>query len=137
MRAQEFIHLLEGVRPKGQNQWMACCPAHDDHDPSLSVTEHQDRVLIKCWAGCDAISIVNSLGLTLGDLFHEKHDYTPPHAFAQREMRDKQSIRGRVEKARQYLAIATAAIKRGEMVTESEINKCRQAKKFLESQGAL
>jgi len=137
MKAQEFIHLLKGVRPKGKNQWMACCPAHDDHDPSLSVTEHQDRVLIKCWAGCDALSIVNSLGLTLGDLFHEKHDYTPPHAFAQREIAQRKQAQSKQEQAVTFLAVVTAALKRGDVVPDADIQRARKAKSFLQSQGAV
>ena len=137
MRASEFVLLLDGVKNKGDHKYMACCPAHDDSDPSLSVTDHHDRILIKCWAGCDALSVVNSLGLTLGDLFHEKHDYTPPHAFARKEMSDKREAKTRIEKAKTYLAIATAALKNGEKITEKEIHYCRKAKAFLQSQGAL
>jgi hypothetical protein len=137
MRASEFVLLLNGVQSKGEHKYIACCPAHDDHDPSLSVTDHHDRILVKCWAGCDALSVVNSLGLTLGDLFHEKHDYTPPHAFARAEMSEKSAVKTRIEKAKTYLAIATAALKRGEQITEKEIHYCRKAKAFLQSHGAI
>jgi hypothetical protein len=31
----------------------ACCPAHDDHTPSLSITDGSDgRLLLHCFAGC-------------------------------------------------------------------------------------
>ena len=33
--------------------WIACCPAHDDRTPSLSIAEGSDgRVLLTCFAGC-------------------------------------------------------------------------------------
>lgn len=32
----------------------ACCPAHDDHSPSLSISTGDDgRLLLHCFAGCD------------------------------------------------------------------------------------
>ena len=50
--------------------YMARCPAHDDKNPSLSITEGNDgRVLLKCFAGCSTEEIVKALGLTMSDLF--------------------------------------------------------------------
>lgn len=37
------------------------CPAHDDADPSLSVAQTPDRVLVKCFAGCDQTTVLNAL----------------------------------------------------------------------------
>jgi hypothetical protein len=46
------------------------CPAHDDHNPSLSVSPGSDgKVLLYCHAGCTTDNIVAALGLELGDLF--------------------------------------------------------------------
>ena len=65
-----FLSRLERSIPSGKNRWVACCPAHDDRDPSLSITEAQDgRVLVHCFAGCSAMAVVEALGLSLGDLF--------------------------------------------------------------------
>lgn len=53
--------------------YQARCPAHDDRTPSLHLTEGADeRVLIKCWAGCDTTRIVQALGLELKDLFVQR-----------------------------------------------------------------
>ena len=58
--------------------YKACCPAHDDRDPSLSISVGDDgRVLLKCFAGCRAETIVNALGLTMADLFSDRHDQAP------------------------------------------------------------
>lgn len=49
--------------------WMACCPAHEDKTPSLSITEGEDgKVLLKCFAGCSVESVVTSMGLKMSDL---------------------------------------------------------------------
>ncbi len=62
---------LKGVRssPRG---WRACCPAHADSEPSLSIgLGEQGQVLLKCFAGCALERIVEAIGLTLADLFPE------------------------------------------------------------------
>ncbi len=71
MSALELIlSRLDRHLPSGKNRHVACCPAHEDRDPSLSIAEAQDgRVLIHCFAGCSALSVVEALGLTLGDLY--------------------------------------------------------------------
>ena len=67
----EKIHsCLDKVKSSGINKWKACCPAHDDKNPSLAITETSDgTVLLKCWAGCTTQHIVSAIGLELRDLF--------------------------------------------------------------------
>jgi len=67
MELSNFLKRLEGVRKSG-NGYMALCPAHDDHEPSLSITQAEDRILINCFAGCNAQDVVKSLGLEMKDL---------------------------------------------------------------------
>ena len=74
MNAHSPIELvltkLEGVSGGSSGKWTARCPAHDDRQASLSVTEGDDgRVLIKCFAGCQVQDVVAALGLEMGDLF--------------------------------------------------------------------
>lgn len=39
--------------------WMASCPAHDDHDPSLSIKETPDgKILVHCHAGCKQPQVI-------------------------------------------------------------------------------
>lgn len=69
-----LLHL-EGLRDKGNGQYVAKCPAHADKSPSLTVKVEADgTVLMHCFAGCTALQVVNAVGLTLGDLFPEKLD---------------------------------------------------------------
>ncbi|MDE3055573.1 MAG: AAA family ATPase [Verrucomicrobiota bacterium] len=50
--------------------YSACCPAHDDENPSLSIKEGCDgKILLHCFAGCPVDSICASLGLGVSDLF--------------------------------------------------------------------
>lgn len=68
--------ISNGGTVKGSGaQRMCTCPAHDDHSPSLSVREGDDgRVLLKCHAGCTTESILQTLGLSMRDLY--PHDTT-------------------------------------------------------------
>lgn len=67
------LSKLDGVQQAGPGRWKALCPAHDDHDPSLSVSEGDDgRVLLWCWAGCPCDAICSALGLAVRDLFSSK-----------------------------------------------------------------
>jgi hypothetical protein len=55
----------------------ACCPAHDDISPSLSIREVDDgRILIHCFSGCEVHSVVAAVGLELSDLFPKTNGKT-------------------------------------------------------------
>ncbi len=72
----EFLRRLDGVRRSGSG-WTAKCPGHDDRHASLSVGEGGDgRVLLKCFAGCEAEALVAALGLTLADLMPKHREKT-------------------------------------------------------------
>lgn len=40
---------------------LACCPAHDDHNPSMAITDGEDRLLVRCHAGCDQAAVIAAL----------------------------------------------------------------------------
>jgi len=67
MKLQDFLCRLEKVKKRGGG-YIARCPAHADSEPSLSVRESDDRLLVHCFAGCDAESVARSMGLTLSEL---------------------------------------------------------------------
>jgi putative DNA primase/helicase len=60
------------LRPRRSGDgFMMHCPAHDDRDPSFSVHQRGDKVLIHCHAGCDPQAIISSLGIEWSDLFED------------------------------------------------------------------
>jgi len=70
---RDILPLLDQVKTVKPNQWKACCPAHADKTPSLSLKELDDgKVLIKCWSGCNVEDITYALGLELQCLFPPK-----------------------------------------------------------------
>jgi hypothetical protein len=73
--ADRLLSAATGVLRTGPGRWSAICPAHPDRRPSLSVRELDDgKLLIRCWAGCDAAAITGALGLELADLFPNRRD---------------------------------------------------------------
>lgn len=65
MTAETIAKALRGY--KAGSYWMACCPAHNDRTPSLSLRYSNDgKLLVRCHAGCDqhlVISTLRSMGL--------------------------------------------------------------------------
>ena len=72
MEIAQFLQhpkLARSVRQTGDNQWEAICPAHDDTDPSLGISEGDDgRILLFCQGGCETEDVVESLELKMSDL---------------------------------------------------------------------
>lgn len=67
---QSILSRLSKVNQNG-NGYTACCPAHDDRNPSLSISLSEDgsRILLHCFAGCPEDAILHSLGLKKSDLY--------------------------------------------------------------------
>jgi 5S rRNA maturation endonuclease (ribonuclease M5) len=69
---EEVLSRLDGTKRNGDG-WVAKCPAHDDHNPSLSAKEGDDgRTLLNCHAGCEPQEVVAAMGLTLSDLYTDE-----------------------------------------------------------------
>jgi len=74
-----LLGRLNKVKSTGRNSWLACCPAHDDRSPSLSIKEEADgHILLHCFAGCSAVDVVGAVGVDIGDLFPEKVQHKAP-----------------------------------------------------------
>ena len=77
--------------------WIACCPAHDDRSPSLSIRAGRDgRILLRCWAGCETAAVLAAAGLAWRDVCG---DSRPPSRTTRRRMRREQHHRARAEAA--------------------------------------
>lgn len=65
----DILNKLQKVKKLANGEYVACCPGHEDNKPSLSVTQEADKILLNCHAGCMPEKIVESIGLTMADLF--------------------------------------------------------------------
>jgi hypothetical protein len=67
--AERCAKLLAKAKPSPTG-WKACCPAHDDKEPSLFLADGEDgSVALVCYAGCDYHNVVEKLidlGAVLG-----------------------------------------------------------------------
>jgi DNA-binding Lrp family transcriptional regulator len=65
---------------KTTNGLTAKCPAHDDRQNSLSLSEGKDgRALIHCFTGCSPENVVKAVGLKITDLYpQEQKSYLYP-----------------------------------------------------------
>lgn len=58
----DILPRLEKCKPTGPSKWQACCPAHEDTNPSLSISEGEDgKPLLYCHAGCSYEEIMGAL----------------------------------------------------------------------------
>ena len=79
MGADALLPRLDRVRRTGDRRWIACCPAHDDRRPSLTIREADDgRVLLCCFGGCQTADVLDALGLSWSDLFPPRGRTDPP-----------------------------------------------------------
>jgi len=69
MNVAEILPRFKGVRRVGDG-WIARCPAHEDHNPSLSIREENGRVLLHCHAGCSIERVLEAVGLKIANLFN-------------------------------------------------------------------
>lgn len=75
MALHDLLNSLQKVKKTGKDRWIACCPAHPDRRPSLTITEKPDgMVLMHCWAGCGAVDILSAVGLEFDALYPERTD---------------------------------------------------------------
>lgn len=137
MESQEIADLLEAKKIK-PNSWIARCPAHDDHKPSLIITATRDRTLVHCWAGCKFADVVRSAGLNPRDMFLALRSQLTPRARSKitqhkelREWRDRKEgeIRIVVHRKNQLISKGEELVGRsGRGVHGSEIDWGPQGK---------
>jgi hypothetical protein len=110
LTAHEMTVALGG-RWRGRNG-AACCPAHRDRDPSLSIADGREgRVLVKCFGGCDQGAVIAALrarGLWPGRVDRDRRP--DPKLERQRREADKADRARRVTRARRIWAGALPVI---------------------------
>jgi len=92
----QVFSRLSHLKQVGTDKWRARCPSHDSDGPSLSLAiADDDRLLIKCHAGCGALDVLHAIGCSWEDCFPEmdKHHRSLAHDF---NIRPRGSIDDRV-----------------------------------------
>ena len=60
---KELISRLNQAKESVPGKATALCPAHNDKNPSLSVTLKEQKILLKCHVGCSFSAIVSALNM--------------------------------------------------------------------------
>jgi putative DNA primase/helicase len=60
MTAADIARALPKGRKSGAG-YVACCPVHEDHEPSLSLRDADGKVLVHCHAGCPQDAVIAKL----------------------------------------------------------------------------
>jgi hypothetical protein len=66
--AERVARLLNKAK-KSPTGWKACCPAHDDSDPSFFIADGDDGLAMVCYGGCTYRQISDALKLKGVELF--------------------------------------------------------------------
>ena len=126
-----ILDQLQKVKKPGGNKWMACCPSHDDSDPSLAIRLEDDgRILLHCFAGCTALDVVHSMGMELKDLMPDiENDNFHPFAFARAEIARQKKLEDERRDEEFVIKVATSTRNRG--IALSKDDKARERQAFV------
>jgi hypothetical protein len=68
-RLEEVLEYFPDAEEQHDGNWLALCPAHDDHDPSMVVKASGNTLLFNCRTGCSAEEILDAVGLPVSALW--------------------------------------------------------------------
>src|SRR3990167_5437269 len=80
MILDELVTKFPKAKRQSDGSFLVQCPSHKDRTPSLHISQADDRILLKCHAGCDTEAICQALGIELSDLFLESTKQASPGA---------------------------------------------------------
>lgn len=135
MTFEEFTGHFE-VKKRGTNNVQAICPAHDDHQASLTITRGTDRILMHCHAGCSNEDILNRVGLKKSDMFYDDRkssgkSFSSNAQYAwQRFIEDKEQRK--VERAYNYYSIIDGEYVFTKIRMEKRIKMDKKGKTYLD-----
>lgn len=67
-----WLGQLRGVEECGDGYYKACCPAHDDHSPSLTTQIGEKGIIATCHADCTFAEICHSMGVLVAWTFRSR-----------------------------------------------------------------
>jgi hypothetical protein len=125
-----LLSRLQRVKRTGAGRWIACCPAHEDEHPSLSIRELEDGlVLVHCFAGCGTADVVAAVEMDFCDLF-------PEQPIAHRRRRERrpfsaEDVLGCVRHEVTIVAIAASHRAQGRALSATDYERLQQAAQRL------
>ena len=118
---------LTKVRQRQPGQWSACCPAHADKGPSLSVRETPEgAVLLYCFAGCSVGAVVAALGLDMTELFPPRQVTGNEPKRTPRLLTAGQALE-LLDREAHLVAVAAANVLHGVVLGQADLTRITQA----------
>lgn len=118
---------LTKVRQRQPCQWSACCPAHTDKGPSLSVRETPEgAVLLYCFAGCSVSAVVAALGLDMSELFPPRQVTGNEPKRTPRLLTNGQALE-LLDTEAHLVAVAAANVLHGVVLNQNDVTRITQA----------
>jgi len=134
-QVQTLLSRLDKVKKTGNSSWIACCPSHDDSSPSLAIKDSDGKILIHCFAGCETIDVIESVGLTFSDLMPEK--YTKDQKPTKKPFKDSELIRF-IAQETTIIYLTGVKLMKGEQIIDEElerfnlaVSKIREAQRYV------
>lgn len=132
------LPLLRDVRASGRDSWTASCPGDHAHKGGLAITEGDDgRVLLHCFKGCDVLTVISTVGLTLADLFPERIASPSPEARRASHEAFQRSAwaaaLGVLQREATLVFIAAGMARRRETLTDEDFERLAQAEARIAS----
>jgi hypothetical protein len=122
--AETIASALQKAKRVRPGKYVACCPAHDDTNPSLSIEDAPSgKVLVKCWAGCSQDAVIDALR-DLG-LWHK------PSRKRIQYLKNK-SLKDEIWRAKMILTMAQSGYEQGVVYAELDRARIKRAIRFLE-----
>jgi CHC2 zinc finger len=125
MSTEVLLLRLEKVKRTGAENWIACCPAHEDRQPSMTVRETGDGlILVHCFAGCGIDSILSAVGMEVEELYPDRpvqHSKPLRHKFSARDVLEC------VANEALIVALVAAGIAESRPVPPADLDRCRLA----------
>ena len=115
---------LDKVRWRGDMKFSACCPAHDDRNPSFHASEVDGKILVKCFAGCSQDEVISVL--------------RGQELWPQTDTKSRQPARVSKDviwRHQMLLATELARAEQGFSHSEEDQEKIKQSSQFLEAHG--
>ena len=118
---------LQKPKRAGPGKYVACCPAHDDKTPSLSIKDAPNgKVLVHCHAGCSQDEVIGGLR-NLG-LWYEPSRQRIKYF-------KRQNLQEEIRRKEMLLALAASENEQGIVHSEFERAQIRRAIRFIERCG--
>lgn len=129
MSVDKLLNGLQKLKRTGNSSWMACCPAHDDRSPSLSIKDNGDgKVMLRCFAGCETIDVLGAIGLDWDDVMPPRQQ--PERIQTVKPVKHTIYATDAIEiirKEAQIIVMAALDITKGVKINEPEMERIKTA----------